>query len=159
MKLAIPILSVLLIATCAVADLQLSVDTEYPKRLELKIPVVEDSDFKIHTSFGRGDFFAATGHVGRITGSGTNRVINLTYGFDYRFGDSHGSATGATSEQPLASPYSVRIISSILAANPAFVIREVPPPVSPQTWFTNRTLLTNFTLNVSTNATEKTNAR
>src|SRR5882762_1209806 len=88
LMLILPVIS----ATCAVADLELSVDTEYPRRLLLKIPVQEGSDFAMNTSFGHGDFFTATGHVGRVTGLTTNRSISLNYWYQYRLGESHGSA-------------------------------------------------------------------
>jgi hypothetical protein len=144
-------LPVLIAATTAVADLELTTEIEYPKRLELKIPVEEDSDFQMRTSFGRGDFFSATGHVGRVTGVSTNRSISVSYGYDYRFGESHGSASGSQ-EQPLNSPYALRVVASIWAANPAFTVREVAPPVSPATWMTNATKLTNITATAHTNA-------
>lgn len=135
----------LLFAACAaVADLELTVDTEYPRRLELKVPVQEDSNFEIRTSFGNGEFFTATGHVGRVTGLSTNRTISVTYGYEYNLGNSSGSATGSQ-DQPLSGPYSLRVVSSIWAANPGFTVREVAPPVSPEKWLTNMTLLTNVT--------------
>ena len=65
------------------ADLELGVDTEYPRHLDLKIPVKENSDFEIRASFGRG-FFSVTGHVGQVTGLSTNRNIDLT-GWRRRF--------------------------------------------------------------------------
>ena len=148
----VALLFLLIAATPAVADLELTTEIEYPKRLELKIPVEEDSDFQMRTSFGRGDFFTATGHVGRVTGLSTNRSIRLTFGYQYRFGESHGGATGSE-EVTLNSPYTLRLVGSVYAANPAFKIREVAPPVSPATWLTNRTVLTNVAL--LTNSTKQ----
>lgn len=72
----------LVAAVRAMADLELTIDTEYPRRLELKVPVQEDSNFDVRTSFGYGEFFTATGHVGRVTGLATNRSISLTYGYE-----------------------------------------------------------------------------
>ena len=117
-------LALLIVATHAFADLELTVDTEYPRKLEFKIPVQEDSNFELRTSFGNGEFFTATGHVGSVTGLTTNRSISLIYGYDYNLGNSRGSATGSQ-EGGLTGPYSLRIVSSIWAANPRFSIKEV----------------------------------
>ena len=145
-KRTLTVLLFALVGTGAIADLELTVDIEYPKRIELKIPVKEDSDFEMRTSFGRNEFFSATGHVGRVTGLLTNRSIDLSYGYSYDLGSSKGSSTGSQT-QPLSNSnvYSLRVVASIWAANPAFVIREVPPPVSPALRFTNMTLITNIT--------------
>ena len=136
-----------LVVTCAIADLELGVDTEYPRQLDLRIPVQEDSDFHISTSFGKDEFFTATRHVGRITGVRTNRNVDLSYGYTYSLGGSKGSATGSQSE-PLTNSstniYSLRVVSSLWAANPRFVIREVPAPVSPAARLTNMIPITNI---------------
>jgi hypothetical protein len=152
-KYLILILPVLIIATSAMADLELTVDIQYPRGLELKIPVQENSDFEMHTSFSHGEFFTATGHVGRITGLNTNRSISLTYGYEYNLANGRGSATGSTS-QGLNDKYSLRIVTSIWSANPRFTVHEVPAPVSPNTRFTNMVLITNVTGAVLTNATK-----
>jgi len=140
-----PLLFLLLVlcTTCALADLELSVETDYPRHLELKIPVKEDTDFKLKTSFDDGEFFSATGHVGRICGVGTNRTISLTFGFDYKLGGSQGSATGSQSGSFFPGHIKGGVVSSVWAANPIFDICEVPPPVSPETWLTNSTIITN----------------
>ena len=115
----------------AVADLQLTVSSAYPVHLDLKIPVEEDSDFTIETTYGGGSFFSATGHIGRVTGIGTNRTVDLTYGYHYKFGESHGSSSGGMQEQPLTADHpihSVRPIASIWGFNPGFRVQEVPAP-------------------------------
>jgi len=145
------ILPLAIAATCAAADLELTVDTEYPRRLQLKIPVQENSDFEMHTSFGHGEFFTATGHVGRVSGLNTNRSLSVMYGYEYSLGNSHGSATGSQDE-PVSGPYSLRVVSSIWAPNPGFIVREVAPPRSPDTWLTNKTLVTNVAITPLTNA-------
>jgi len=145
-------LPLLFTACAAVADLELTVDTEYPRRLQLKVPVQEDSNFEIRTSFGHGEFFTATGHVGRVTGLTTNRTIRVIYGYEYNLGNSSGSATGSQ-DQPLSGLYSIRVVSSIWSPNPGFTVREVLPPVSPDKLLTNMTLLTNVT--TLTNSTKQ----
>jgi len=154
MKYGIAILVLAGLAAVVLADLELTMDIEYPRRLELKIPVQEDSDFEMSTSFGDGEFFAVTGHVGRITGVTTNRTIDLVYGYQYDLGRSKGSATGSGTHS-LDGSVSVRIVSSIWSANPRFVIREVAPPPRPDIALTNMTILTNVTWSASSNATEK----
>jgi hypothetical protein len=151
-KYLILILPVLIVATSAIADLELTVDIEYPRGLELKIPVQEDSDFEMHTSFGHGEFFTATGHVGRITGLNTNRSISLTYGYEYNIANGKGSATGSGS-QGLNDQHSLRVVASILSANPRFTIHEVPAPVSSYSRMTNLVDATNVAGSVLTNAT------
>lgn len=143
------LLLLLMCAKCALADLELSVETHYPRHLELKIPVKEDTDFKMHTSFDNGEFFSATGHVGHISGVSTNRIISLTFGFDYKLGGSQGSATGSQSGSIAPGHYKIGVVSSVWDANPIFDVSEVPPPVSPETWLTNSTIITNLSLTAS----------
>jgi len=138
MRIAGAILVLALGATGAWADLELIVDVEYPLRLELKIPVHEDSDFSIRTSFGTGEYFSVTGRIGRITGVGVRRNCELTYGCQYKLGDSSGSAGGSQSS-PLDGSVKTRNIVSLRAANPRFVIREVDPPPLPAFALTNLT--------------------
>jgi hypothetical protein len=140
-------------ATCALADLELSVETSYPRHLELKIPVKEDTDFKMHASFDDGEFFSATGHVGHISGVSTNRTISLTFGFDYKLGGSQGSATGSQTQPIAPDRYKCAIVSSVWDANPISDISEVPPPVSPATWLTNMTMVTNLSTKPMPNKT------
>ena len=170
-KKAIFIILLALTASYAVADLELGVDTEYPRHLDFKIPVKENSDFAIRASFGQGEFFSVTGHVNPVTGLGTdrsiiltynpvtglstNRYISLTYGYAYSLGKSQGSATGSQSS-PLDDKFPVQVVASIWSANPCFIVREVAPPISPDTRFTNATALTNLPIFYSTNSTKKT---
>jgi len=156
-----PLLFMLLVpcATCALADLELSVETDYPRHLELKIPVKEDTDFKMHTSFDDGEFFSATGHVGRISGLSTNRMIKLTYGFDYKLGGSQGSSTGSQSQSIAPDHYPFAIVSSLLAANPMFDIREVPTPVPLGTGVTNWTIITNVLFTPKSNSPTSSNTK
>jgi len=145
MRIAVAILTFTLGAVSALADLELTVDREYPRRLELKIPVHEDSEFAMRTSFGDGEYFAVSGHVGRITGVGTHRNYNLSFGYQYKLGKSSGSSIGASETGPLDGSVTVRAVASIYAANPRFVIREVDPPPSPHLALTNVTTLAVFT--------------
>ena len=104
------IVTLLVSAISAMADLELTIDTEYPRHLELKVPVQEDSNFEVRTSFGFGEYFTATGHVSRVTGVATNRSISLTYGYEYNLGSSQGSATGSQdqSNRPAEPSYAGR---------------------------------------------------
>lgn len=157
MKYAVSIMILAIIATLATADLELTVDIEYPKRLELKIPVKEASDFEMRTSFGDSEYFIATGHVGRITGLSSNRMIEMTHGYEYKLGGATGSARGTESYQ-LQGKYKmkIRLSASIYTANPAFVIREVEPPPLPQLNLTNMTILSNSTATITDNDVDRT---
>ena len=132
MKYFAPILTFTLATTIALADFELTVDIDYPRHLELKIPVRENSAFEMRTSFIDGEFFAVTGHVGRIT-----TQYSLTYGYTFKLGGATGSATGEQ-YSPLDDSVTARTISSIYSANPRFVIRSVPAPQLPKR-FQNKT--------------------
>lgn len=155
MKNGIIIIALAVFAASAGADLELTVDIDYPRRIEFTTPVQEDADFEMQTSFGTNEYFAVTGHVGQITGVSSNRAVNLTYGYKFKLGNSSGSATGS-GLQPLDGHMSMRIISSIWVANPRFVVREVNPPPSPLLSLTNMTPISNVTWSVTSNKSERT---
>lgn len=114
------------------ADFQLSVTADYPVKLDLKIPVQENSDFKIYTTFGEGQFFNATGHVSQITG--TNGFYTLTCWYEYNVSNGVGHASGSATETASGSIHSEfrqHIVSSLWDFNPEFDLDEVPPPVPP----------------------------
>ena len=157
MKYGIQIAILTVLATSAVADLELTVDIEYPRHIELKMPVEEDSSFAMRTAFGDGEFFSVTGHVDHVTLVGTNRFVNLACGYEYKLGKSAGSATESGLKQ-IDGGYLVRVICSIWTANPMFTIHEVAPPQSPALSFTNMTIVSNLTYTTADSSTE-TNAQ
>lgn len=123
----------------AIADLQLSITADYPGHINLKIPVQENSDFKINTAFGNGEFFDATGHVSQITG--TNRSYSLTYGYEFNLTNGcKGSATGSASGG-LHDIYDQNIFTG--GFDPDFKLEEVPVPVRPVIELTNVFVVTN----------------
>jgi hypothetical protein len=148
MKRALTAIFLVLTAICVFADLQLTVEVDYPQSINLQIPAKEDSDFSLKTSFGDGEFFNATGHVGRITGSGNDRTYPISLGYEYKLtngsGFYYGGATGsAISPFMNTNVYSMNIISSLYDANPTFTVSEVPPSISPATRLKNAIWLTN----------------
>src|SRR4051794_27170142 len=96
-------------AACApAAHLQLTVHPEDPRHLQLQHPAQEHPNYDIRPSFSHGEFFTATGHVGRVAGLTTNRTISVTYGYEYNLATSTGSVTGSQ-DQPRSSPCSLRV--------------------------------------------------
>ena len=125
MKYSIFILSLALITNIASAELELTVNIEYPRHIELTTPVRQNSAFEMRTSFNEGEFFAVTGYVGNVSNE-----YDLTYSYQYKLGTATGSSTG-TQRSIVGDVDQIRMISSVHAANPSFTIRSVPTPQLP----------------------------
>ena len=108
------------------ADLELLVNIEYPRHIELTIPVSENSAFEMHTSFKAGEYFIVTGYVGTVISE-----YNLSYGYQYKLGTASGSATGSIQGSLVGDVEQIRMITSIHTANPSFAIRSAPSPQLP----------------------------
>jgi hypothetical protein len=150
MKCGTIIVAFAAVAALAVADLELIIDLPYPRRIGLQFPVHEDSGFKVETTLDDSGFFAATGHVSRISGTATNRAVAVSLGYEYAFGTSKGSGTG-TSSNRLDIKWSGRLLPHTIPSGPRFAVREVASPLTRYTVITNMAVFTNVATTVSSN--------
>jgi len=137
MKRLIALLVLIAATLNATAAFELSVEIMFPRHVLLTIPVHEDSDFEMRTSFYKGDSVVVTGRFNRITSS---NHFYITCGYKCILGNNTSSArnlpvTGRFGERVTAIPNKLPNIQTV----PVFTVRKLetspytqPPPTN--TW-------------------------